>query len=334
VGWWIVAPVRIPIERRRRTTALRSCRTVLAAAGAMFALGSPGAARADAASDLEKAHGAYVAHKYQEAETRLRALLDATGPGALKDADAIADARMYLAAVLLGEGKASDAQSVLTSLLLDKPDYQPDPLRVSLQATDALVDARGRLRENLGRLQAERVLQAQEERAKADAERQRAALRLQMLEKLAGEELVIEKHSRWAAVLPFGVGQFQNGQEAAGWLLLSTESLLVIGSVVGGAFMLYDQGQAEDAEKRHDPAASAYNAHAQVAAWVGDTFAAGFALVAAAGIAHAQFTFVPERTEIRQRPLPSVSLSFAPWVTPGACREGGTGGVLGLRGTF
>jgi hypothetical protein len=327
--------VRIPTERRRPTAALRSCCTVLAAAGAAFAMSAPGAAHADAGSDLEKAHGAYVAHKYGEAETRLRALLDATGPGALKDLDAIADARMYLAAVLLGEGKASDAQSVLTALLLDKPDYQPDPLRVSLQATDALVDARGRLRESLGRLQAERVRQAQEEKAKADADRQRAALRLQMLEKLAGEELVIERHSRWAAALPFGVGQFQNGQETAGWLFLSAESLLVIGSVVGGAFMLYDQGQVEDALRRQDTAsASVYNAHARVAAWVGDTFAAGFALVAAAGIAHAQFTFVPERSEIRPRPLPSLSLSFTPWVTPEASRGEGAGGVLGLRGRF
>ena len=326
--------MRIPTEPRRRTAALRSCRAVVAAAGVALVLSSPRAVRADAASDLEKAHGAYVAHKYDEAETRLRALLDPASPTALKDADGIADARMYLAAVLLAAGKQAEAHAVLDRLLVDKPEYQPDPLRVSLQATDALVDARVRSRESLGRLQAERVRQAQEEKAKAEAERQKAALRLQMLERLAGQERVIEQHSRWTAVLPFGVGQFQNGQETAAWLLLSAESLLVLGSIAGGAFMLYDEGQADDALKRHDPTASAYNSRAQEAAYVGDAFAAGFALVAAAGIVHAQLTFVPERTEIRRRELPSLSLSFTPSIEPAVSREGGVGAVLGLHGRF
>jgi hypothetical protein len=326
--------VRIPTEPRRRTATRRSCSAVVAAAGVALALSSPRAVRADAASDLEKAHGAYVAHKYDEAESRLRALLDPASPAALKDTDGIADARMYLAAVLLAAGKQAEAYAVLDKLLLDKPEYQPDPLRVSLQATDALVDARGRARETLGRLQAERVHQAQEEKAKAEADRQKAALRLQTLEQLASQELVIERHSRWAAALPFGAGQFQNGQETAAWLFLSAESLLVLGSVAGGAFMLYDEGQADDALKRHDPTASAYNSRAQVAARVGDYFAAGFAVVAAAGIAHAQFTFVPERTEVRRRELPALSLSWTPWIEPAAGREGGAGAVLGLHGRF
>jgi hypothetical protein len=241
---------------------------------------------------------------------------------------------MYLAAVLLAEGKDVEAQSVLDKLLLDKPDYQADPLRVSLQATDALIDARGRLHEILSRLQAERVRQAQEEKARAEAERQKAAQRQQLLEKLAGEELVIYRHSRWAAVLPFGVGQFQNGQDTAGWLFLSTEALLAIGSVVGGAFTLYNQGQVQDALNRNDGTAPAYNARARVAAVVGDYFAAGFALVAVAGITHAQLTFVPQQTEVRRRPLPALSLSFTPWVEPGARSEGGAGAVVGLHGSF
>jgi predicted negative regulator of RcsB-dependent stress response len=75
-------------------------------------------ARADALSDLEKAHSAYVAHKYADAEARLRDLLDAKS-GALKDADSIADARMYLGAVLLAEGKKEEAADALEQLLLD-----------------------------------------------------------------------------------------------------------------------------------------------------------------------------------------------------------------------
>ena len=107
-----------------------------------------GLARADALSDLEKAHNAYVAHKYDDAEARLRALLDPHA-GTLKDADNIADARMYLGATLLAQGKKADAEAVFEQLLRDKPDYQPDSLRVTLQAIDALIDVRSRMREEL-----------------------------------------------------------------------------------------------------------------------------------------------------------------------------------------
>ena len=199
-------------------------------------------ARADAVSDLEKAHNAYVAHKYDDAETRLRALLDPRA-GTLKDADNIADARMYLGASLLAQGKKVDAEGVFEQLLRDKPDYQPDSLRVSLQATDALIDVRSRMREELAAILAERVRQAQEEKAKVDAERQKAALRLAMLEKLASEETVIQVDSRWLALVPFGVGQFQNGQTALGWTFLATESLLAAGSAISQLVQRYNEGQ-------------------------------------------------------------------------------------------
>ncbi len=287
-------------------------------------------ARADAQSDLEKAHSAYMAHKYDEAEARLRALLDARSGSSLKDADSVGDARMYLAAVLLAEGKKDDAETVLEQLLLERPDYQPDPLRVSLQAVDALIDARSRLRDKLVTIQAEKVKAAQEEKTRGEAETRKAALRLAMLEKLAGEEIITERHSRWIALIPFGAGQFQNGQEGPGWALLVSESLLAAGSAVGAGLMLYDVGLTNDALARKDGTASGYLQRAQQASIAGDLFAAGFGLVAAAGIVHAQLEFVPQRVEVRKRPIPPVEV--APVV--GAAGERGDGVYLGVRGRF
>ena len=103
------------------------------------------------------------------------------------------------------------------------------------------------MREELASLQAERVSQAQEEKAKAEAERQKAALRLAMLEKLASEETVTSGSSRWLALVPFGVGQFQNGQTALGWTFLATESLLVAGQRRGPVVTLYNENQMNDA---------------------------------------------------------------------------------------
>ena len=278
---------------------------------------------ADVQSDLEKAHSAYVAHKYGEAEARLRALLDSK-KRPLTDPDSIADARMYLGAVLVAEGDKEEAGHIFEQLLLDKPDYQPDPLRVSLDAIDAFIDARARLRDRLAALQAEQVRKVQEEKAKVEAERQKAATRLAMLGELASTEIVTERHSRWVALVPFGVGQFQNGQDTLGWVFLSTEVLFGAASFGAAGVALYEQQQANEALQRNDLLeAPSYEQRAQIAAIYGDVFAGAFFAAAAAGIVHAQLTFVPEHVETRKRAIPAVSL--VPFAGPG---------VLGLRGSF
>jgi hypothetical protein len=298
-----------------------------------------GLARADAVSDLEKAHNAYVAHKYDDAEARLRALLD-PHTGTLKDPDNIADARMYLGASLLAHGKKPDAEIVFEQLLRDKPDYQPDSLRVTLQAIDALIDVRSRMREELDAIISERVRQAQEEKARIEAERQKAAMRLAMVEKLASEETVVQSNSRWIALVPFGVGQFQNRQTALGWTFLATESLLIIGSGVSQLVYLYNVNQMNDAIKSGSVTAFPYHDRAYEAFVATNVFTAAFAAVALAGIIHAQATFVPEHVEIRPRPLPPLSLSpvLLPLFGRGAAEprpgQGLAGGIVGIGGRF
>jgi hypothetical protein len=289
----------------------------------LLLLGRPPDLRADELGDLEKAYGAYAAHKYADAETRLRALLDAA-TGTLKDEDAIADARMYLAATLLAEGKSREAANVLERLLLDKPDYQADPLRIPLPALDGLADARSRQRDTLNAIKEEKARKAHQEREKIEAEKRKAAMRLATLEQLASEELVVERHSRLWALIPFGVGQFQNRQAALGWGFLLSESVLAMGSVVSAALTLNNAALANDELNRHQPThAGEYNKRAQEDAIAGNIFAGAFAVVALAGIVQAELAFVPEHTEIRRRPLPPLSL--APVVGPG---------TLGVVGRF
>jgi hypothetical protein len=298
-------------------------RLVALGAAALAVGGRPPVAAADASSDVEKAHNAYVAHQYQDAEKRLLALLDVQ-TGVIDNPDAVADARMYLGAVFVAEGKKDQAAEVFEALLLDRPDYQPDPLRVSLQAIDALIDARTRLRDRLEAITAEKVRKTQEEKARVEAERQREASRLVMLEKLASEEVVIEHNSRWKALLPFGAGQFQNRQRPLGWTLLASEGLFVAGSAVGAALTLYNVDQANAAILRRDQtAAQAYQARAQDAALWGNVFAASFAVTAIVGIVHAEVTFVPQHVEVRRRVIPAVT--FVPFFGVGA---------LGIRATY
>jgi hypothetical protein len=288
-------------------------------------------ASADPAADLEKAHNAYAAHLFDEAESRLRALLDpkaaalGSAPATtLQDPDQIADARMYLGATLVAEKKADEAAAVFAELLSDKPEYQPDPLRVTLDAIDAFTDARAKNRERIAQAIAERVRKAKEEKQRAENERLREQARVAMLEKLAGTEIVTTRNSRLIAAVPFGAGQFQNGQSALGWTFLVSEGLCAAGSGVGAGVWLYNLGQRDQAYTNNQRSvADQYNQRAQTAAVVGDVFAGGFFALALVGVIQAEAAFVPEVTETRKREIPP--LQVQPVV--------GLGGV-GLRGSF
>jgi hypothetical protein len=296
---------------------------VAAPLATLLLAGAAGLAHADARSDLEKAHNAYMTHRYADAESRLRTLLDIR-TGTLKDPDTVADARMYLGATLLAENKSDEAAATFEGLLIERPDYQADPFRVSLEAIDALTDARVRVRDKLDAIQAEKVRKAQEAKAKLEGERQKQALRLATLEKMASTEVVIEHHSRWLALVPFGVGQFQNGQFADGWVFLAAEGLLTGATVVASGLSFYYEQHAFTAAANHN--ASSVVAYENLARWsalTDDVLVGALALTMVGGVIHAEATFVPERVETRKREIPPVSLT--PFVGP-------TG--IGIAGRF
>ena len=124
---------RSVLRRARGTVAL-----ALAATLVLTSVGERGA-RADSVSDLEKAHNAYVAHRYDDAANRLRALLDPRS-GSLKEPDNVADARMYLGAALLAVGKKADADAVFQQLLLSFESILP--LRLPSEFRDPKVHQR------------------------------------------------------------------------------------------------------------------------------------------------------------------------------------------------
>lgn len=284
-------------------------RLVVAAALAALVCATPGLARADAKADLEKAHNAYVARKYDDAEARLRALLD-PATSELKDPASIADAKMYLGAVLLAEKKSDEAAKVFEDLLLTAQGYEADPLRVSLDAIDALTDAKTRIKDQLNAMLAENVRKAQNEKAKLEVEHQKQVLRLAMLEKLATTEVVVERHSRWLSLVPFGVGQFQNGQTAEGWLFLTAEGLFAAGTIVAAGFAYaYEERAWQYHQQGNSAAQSAYSGAATRAAITDDVLAGGLVLTALAGIIHAEATYVPERVQMRKREIPPLSLT-------------------------
>lgn len=295
-------------------------------------------AAADPLSELEKARAAYYAKNYDDAGARLRALLDPKN-GAPGDAAVVADARMFLGATLLARGQKGEAESVFERLLLERPEYEPDPLGFPSSVINTFIELRASLRDKLVAEKERLVREAIERKAREAAEKERQAKRLARLEKLAAEETVVSKSSRWVALLPFGVGQFQNGQVTLGWSLLITEAVLGLAAVGHVPFYLANKldGDVAHTEGRFFER-DQYYARArdiQVSQWIVSGTAA---LVAVAGIVHAQLTYVPEHSSTRPRTKESQAVRVSPTFAPLATSERGasapTGAVLGVSVRF
>lgn len=268
---------------------------------------SPGVAAADEQSELEKGRNAYYAQQYAEADTRFRELLD-PATGTLHEPALIAQARMLWGAVKYAQGKKAEANAIFEKLLLEDPQFEPDPLAFPTDVINAFIDARARIRDKLNAAAQAAARREAERRAREEEEKRRQAERIALLERLATEEKITERHSRWVAMIPFGVGQFQNKKPALGWAFLIAESALLAGAVA--TVPIYD-AQVRDAERANlDRRYSDVNerlAQASVTRAWNNVLVTGFVVTAVLGIAQAQATFVPETVEVKKRQIPDVA---------------------------
>jgi tetratricopeptide (TPR) repeat protein len=329
----------------------------VAAAAVAAALTVSSRAHADAQADFEKARAAYRAHSYDDAESRFSALLDPKAAEKLELAVA-SQARMYLGATYLAEKRKDDAERVWEKLLVADPGFDPDPLTFPTDVLNTFIDTRARIRQRLNDAAAAQARLDAEKRARDELEKKRQAERLRILEQMAQEEKITVRHSRLVASMPFGAGQFQNGQNALGWVFLGLESALVIGTAVTVPIYInaIDRRNQEHVAGDPDHKETAYVNRAQTAQVVNLSLAGGLALVMAGGILQAHLGFVPESAETKVRSIPQAKLdpagpggpagpagpaglTMSPWftVTPETGQGGsqrGASGALGLRGTF
>src|SRR5262249_26664585 len=145
---------------------------------------------------------------------------------------------------------------------------------------------------------------AEEARRRADDERRRVA----MLEKLASEETLVVRNSRWIATVPFGVGQFQNRDYALGTIFLVTESLLAVTAITATAlelrYLSESNGGSGFTERTKVDTA---NQGIQATQIISLSAAAALVLVAVGGIVEAHLAFVPEfRIGTRPREIPKI----------------------------
>ncbi len=184
---------------------------------------------------LERSRSAYQAGRYDacakgygEILAHLDELRAEVAPPTLEQA------RVYHAACLLAIGDMAAADEQLRSALGDNPLMaSPDPVVFPDQVRDLFFKVKADFLDEIQRAQDANLELARQEANKRLEEIRQERLRVERLETAARTETLVHQNYRWIAFVPFGVGQFQNGDDLWGGLLLSSQ-VLALGAAVAG----------------------------------------------------------------------------------------------------
>ena len=204
------------------TLAMASPATTLALASpaATLALASP------ATEDFDRGKTAFGRAEYARAIDILRPLLY---PDIRLDSEGdVVQAHRMLGVAHLFENQPDEAKREFRKLLELRPDYHFDPL---LDPPRVVEFFNGVRKEEENEIAALEVARKKRDDALAARRQQEADARCTALTRVVTET----RHSYAVNFIPFGAGQFQNGQRRKGWAFLSIEAAL--GAVSLGAFI-------------------------------------------------------------------------------------------------
>ncbi|NUQ78144.1 MAG: hypothetical protein HUU21_31820 [Polyangiaceae bacterium] len=343
-----------PRARLRGRTVSRAGRVGLAVVTGLFIGSLTRAAGADEAQELELGKNRFDAGQYEEAVKRFTTMLDPSvapceksapkksGRCRLTDKVLIERARAFAAASLVALGRIPEADAHIETIFRQNPTYAPNPALFPFEVIDRFTEVKARIRaelEAIARKEAEIALQKRLAEQKAEEDKRRWLAEIQ---RLAGQERVVQKNSRLVAAVPFGVGQFQNGSPGLGWFFAISEAVTGAAALTfAGVFSYYvsidlttidpDTGAPVDR--------AALNSAMRTAATLNQVAFGTWAALTVAGIVQAQIAFVPEVVTTVKRPVPkppptlderkSAPVSMVPVVS---VVPGGAG--LGVVGRF
>jgi hypothetical protein len=303
---------------------IRPTKLLIAAAAALTLALSVSFACADDATELERAKASYDAGRYGEGAERFRQLLNPDSPNVLRDPAALQRARAYYAACLIALDRNEEANAQIETIIRADPLYTPDAVVFPGKVVDRFLDVKARLKSEIEKAVQERT---DAERAVAAKRQREQHAYIESLKQLASQESVVVRHSRWIAALPFGVGQFQNGQEGLGYAFLATETALAGTSIIAGVVhmqLVADYSKGAPGTFNFDD----FDSRRKAARDISLVSAAALGALAIGGIVQAELSFVPEVRETRTRPIPE-----PPAVAPAVFRSV-SGWVVGVTGKF
>ncbi|MCA9540039.1 MAG: hypothetical protein KC620_14175 [Myxococcales bacterium] len=240
--------------------------------------------------DLRDAENSYYYGDYPRVMAKLAPLVE---PDILL-ADPAAVARAYellgLAAFFLDQ--QADARTWFERLIRYRPDAALNPVVVPPPAVAFFDDIKAGLSDEISRKR--EALRREQE---AEEARRRQATQTQV-------KVETQVNSRLVAGLPFGIGQFQNGDDALGYTFLSTEVVAI--GLSGFFFLAVEDLRQTDGRFARSDVARAENY--QTAQLISGGIALGLMVT---GIAHALLTYEPERP-LRETPMPAPDSAAPP----------------------
>jgi hypothetical protein len=250
--------------------------------------------------------------------------------------------RLYFASCSLLDGHRDDARRALRQALEENPLMRsPDSLTFPPPVVSLFLEVRDEVQQLIADREKAQVLELRRENERARRESELREYRERELEKLAREESVIAVNSRVVASVPFGIGQYQNGHQTLGTVVLVTEGLLLATALTSALVLENLTSEAAQNDGKIEP--DRYNDQT-LAAYRTMTWSTWALLGACAlGITEAHLSFKKERRiGTRHRPLPSdsdpesmdqLSRPSGPSIEP-SFSAGPTGGHIGIWGTF
>lgn len=288
---------------------------LVAAAALACSLVAASASAQTPVESFEQARQAYLRGEFEEVVRRLDPLVGGPMP-MIRDRVLIRESRKYLGAAYVLTGREALAEEQFRELLSALGDgfatYELEPAASFPQVVQTVFH---RVRAQLVRAREDAEARRAREAAEREAQRREALLTLLALAQVHEVEVPHDPALAW---IPFGVGQFQNGNEALGAFFLVAEAVTFAGAAVLAAWTI----AYEDSRPRAviDPGIAS---GLQIANWVS---LGAFGALALAGIVEAHVSFVPSHTVRREREVPAdvlerLELTLGP-------------GTIGLRGTF
>jgi hypothetical protein len=286
-------------------------RFVIALIGILVGLlALPTAARADPQQDLALAETRFQGRKYEEAAEILSKLLavpiDPDDPASKQREVVYLQARPLYAACLVALGREAEADRVLLAQFRANPFYEMVPGQFPTPVVERFIKVRT---ENRTKIEAWKKALTDEQRqgaAKKAALERRRAERLATLEAMAAEEKVILSRTRWLAAVPFGVGQFQNGDTGLG-IFFAAATTAAVGTSIGSFVRAQDIKDArcrEPNEQGEQINCEGLTDEFNVARAVNWTSLGVTAALVIGGVIQAQVAFEEDQVQIKKRPIP------------------------------
>ncbi len=304
---------------RPRTPRSRRSTIALIVACLALAIATPGAAEAAGGNqqlDLEKGRQLYKDGKHAECEGYFAGALDGASPS-ITEPELVTQARMIRGTCDLYLGRQGDALVQFERIVRLDLKFEPNPIDYPNGVLEEFHKTKQRiLAEPVTTPEAELTKRIEQQRA----ELLKLQAKYEALRTRFGEETVVVRRSRLVAAIPFGVGQFQNGDDGLGVFFLTTEGIALATATV--AFVIHETIPSTPADPNK---ARTSEITSRLFNWIG---VGSFLALAIGGVAQAELGFVPQTTETRKRPLPK----DARWLPV----VGGDGKsfTVGLVGTF